>query len=154
MRDERSVIRGYTIFCDDIRHEVSGKVTYVGVYNGVIAPENGELPIVLPKLCVSTTINWYEDELPAPPMTLKIFGPGSDEALSQVEFQFPDSADVIWLPGEKSKDAFISISLQAAFTGITFRKQGALKVRAYGGGQEFKLGSLMVVDKMPSRDPD
>jgi len=39
-----------SIFCDDIRHEVGGKVSYIGVYNGQMWAL--EFPITLPKLCV------------------------------------------------------------------------------------------------------
>ena len=43
-----------SIYCDDIRHEVSGKVSYIGVYAGeMIIPH---FPATLPKLCVSTRI--------------------------------------------------------------------------------------------------
>jgi hypothetical protein len=39
---------GYSIFCDDIRNEPGGKLSFVGCYNAVMltAPR---FPIVLPK---------------------------------------------------------------------------------------------------------
>jgi hypothetical protein len=40
-----------TIFCDDIRHELGGKLSYIGVYSGrLIVPD---FPVTLPKLCVA-----------------------------------------------------------------------------------------------------
>ena len=40
----------HAIFCDDVRQEVTGKMLYVGVYNGeLIAPG---YPLLLPKLAV------------------------------------------------------------------------------------------------------
>lgn len=44
----------HTIFCDDIRHEVSGKLTYVGVYSGkMFVPA---FPTTLPKLCLALNV--------------------------------------------------------------------------------------------------
>ena len=42
-----------TIFCDDIRHEIEGKISYIGVYNGTLFLP--EFPATLPKLCLSVT---------------------------------------------------------------------------------------------------
>lgn len=42
-----------TIFCDDIRHEIEGKISYIGVYNGTLFLP--EFPAKLPKLCLSIT---------------------------------------------------------------------------------------------------
>ena len=40
-----------TIWCDDIRHEMSGKISYIGVYSSILFVPS--FPITLPKLCVS-----------------------------------------------------------------------------------------------------
>lgn len=40
----------HTIFCDDIRHEVSGKLSLIGVYSGILIAR--QLPITLPMLCL------------------------------------------------------------------------------------------------------
>jgi hypothetical protein len=41
----------HALYCDDIRHEVGGKVTYVGTYGpDMFVPE---FPFVVPKLCVA-----------------------------------------------------------------------------------------------------
>lgn len=41
-------------FCDDIRHEIGGKMTLVGCYAGEMIIN--ELPAVLPKLCAQITV--------------------------------------------------------------------------------------------------
>ena len=43
-----------TIFCDDIRHEVGGKLSYIGVYSGQMFVPS--FPITLPKLCLSMSV--------------------------------------------------------------------------------------------------
>ncbi|HEN47124.1 MAG TPA: hypothetical protein ENI75_02030 [Mizugakiibacter sp.] len=42
-----------TIFCDDIRQEVSGKTSYIGVYSDKMMVS--QLPAFLPRLCVSVS---------------------------------------------------------------------------------------------------
>lgn len=43
------------IFCDDIRHEVGSKLSYMGCYQGEIIVQI--TPVVLPKLCVSVSVS-------------------------------------------------------------------------------------------------
>ncbi|MGD0959257.1 MAG: hypothetical protein ABSB19_05555 [Methylomonas sp.] len=43
-----------TIFCDDIRHELGGKVSYIGVYSGRLFLPT--FPLALPKLCLAMNI--------------------------------------------------------------------------------------------------
>ena len=43
-----------TIFCDDIRHEIGGKLSYIGVYSGRLIAS--EFPITLPKLCLALNV--------------------------------------------------------------------------------------------------
>lgn len=43
-----------TIFCDDIRHELGGKLSYIGVYSGHLFVPT--FPVTLPKLCLSLSV--------------------------------------------------------------------------------------------------
>ncbi len=43
-----------SIYCDDIRMEVGNKHSYIGVYYGAMFVP--QMPIVLPKLCVSVSV--------------------------------------------------------------------------------------------------
>lgn len=43
-----------TIFCDDIRHEIGGKFSYIGVYTGQMFVPS--FPITLPKLCLAMSV--------------------------------------------------------------------------------------------------
>ncbi len=43
-----------TLFCDDIRHETGGKLSFIGVYSGeLLVPA---FPVALPKLCLFVNI--------------------------------------------------------------------------------------------------
>ena len=41
---------GMTIFCDDIREELSGKISLIGVYGGDLVV-NAPFPLWLPRIC-------------------------------------------------------------------------------------------------------
>ena len=43
-----------TLFCDDIRHELGGKLSYIGVYSSGLFVQN--FPVTLPKLCLSVRV--------------------------------------------------------------------------------------------------
>jgi hypothetical protein len=50
----------YTILCDDIRHEVGNKLSYMGVYNEV---RFAKLPSALPKLALGVTLLGVNTEI-------------------------------------------------------------------------------------------
>ncbi len=43
-----------TLFCDDIRQEVAGKVSFIGVYSSNLFVQG--FPVVLPKLCLAVKL--------------------------------------------------------------------------------------------------
>jgi hypothetical protein len=52
-------IFGHLLVCDDIRHEVGNKPSYMGVYTGDILVE--VFPFTLQKLCLIPTLNCSKD---------------------------------------------------------------------------------------------
>lgn len=58
-----------TIFCDDIRHEIGGKISYIGVYAGTLFVP--EFPATLSKLCLSVKVVAPGDE-PLRSLSLRI----------------------------------------------------------------------------------
>ena len=66
----------HTSFCDDIREEISGKITLVGVY-GVEIQFDGELPLALPKFGFNITATFdLEDRDNIADSRLRVFIPG------------------------------------------------------------------------------
>lgn len=45
----------HVMYCDDLREEVGGKTSYMGVYDGKMLVR--EFPVMLPKLCVIATVS-------------------------------------------------------------------------------------------------
>jgi len=44
----------HTVFCDDIRHELGGKLSYIGVYSGMLFVP--AFPATLSKLCLAMNV--------------------------------------------------------------------------------------------------
>ena len=67
----------YSFFCDDIRQEVGGKTTFVGIYHGDIifsAPK----PVMYPRLCANVVIISEPDDAPQF-FTVRMLGPDKKE---------------------------------------------------------------------------
>lgn len=56
-----------TLYCDDIRQEINGKFSYIGVYQSELIAQS--LPITLPKLCIVIMVRSPIDD---PPQSLTV----------------------------------------------------------------------------------
>jgi hypothetical protein len=91
----------HTLYCDDVRMEVGGKMTFVGVYQSdLIVQHNG--PVMLPKLCVVATAQTPKEQ-PFKKLSFKLYrdeeiiqaletGEGDLQNLSSLSEQNPTSA--------------------------------------------------------------
>ncbi|UPT64122.1 MAG: hypothetical protein M0D54_06150 [Hyphomonadaceae bacterium JAD_PAG50586_4] len=145
MRPERSIIRGYTTFCDDIRQEVGGKVSFMGIYNSVLIPD-APFPVTLQKLCAATSIRLYRDEEVPRQFDLKVWIPGQDDPLLTSNVEIPDLPFPALEPNTPDHvDGFYTINLNLIMAPLPLVQEGFIRVRAYVGGAEWKLGALNVV---------
>lgn len=136
-----SLPSGLTIFCDDIRHETSGKVTYVGIYKGVMYLR-GDLPLTLPKICFAILLR--EEPRSMEPVTIKIFFPGQedeDEPAATLEMHPQGEApELPPSPEFKLRDAWMMLEVPNA----QIEQYGKFRVRAYRARDEIRLGTLIV----------
>ena len=138
---------GYTIFCDDIRHEVTGKTTLVGVYNNQMIV-TGSLPVALPQICAAITLRLLQPEKPIK-ATVKIFRSDEPEPLFVFEADIePVETQLIPAPSphlEPNSITFMQMGITAQLQGLVINEPCALKVRAFIGDDEVRLGSLQIV---------
>lgn len=138
---------GYTIFCDDIRHEITGKTTLVGVYNNQMIV-TGNLPVTLPQICAAITLRLLPPEEPVKPI-VKIFRSDEPEPLFVFEADIePVEAKLIPEPSPHSDPdsvTFMQIGITAQIQGLVVNQGCALKVRAFIGDDEVRLGSLQII---------
>lgn len=157
-----SLPSGHTIFCDDIREEIGGKVTLVGVY--ALYMYLAEIPCVIPKICLS--IEYREEIFNADPILFKVIfeeiddsvkiapeAPrkkmGSENVLVEMPMQIPPDA-----VRPKPKDFMMRQSrLNLHISPFAIQSRGLLKVRAYRRDEEIRLGAL-IVDRAPQQEAE
>lgn len=135
---------GTTVFCDDVRDEVSGKKTYVGVYFNEMLLFN-PLPALIPQFALAIT---YLEPLsePVEQVNLKVFVPG-EETESEVAADVLLPVDRVDTLNEKNKDPLAEYRAHIFHFKITpflIQQEGYVKVRAYIGDREIRLGSLRI----------
>lgn len=138
--------RGYTIFCDDIRNEVGGKLTLVGCYTGEMVHE-GEYPLALPKLALSVQLLMPPDNMPRTfelivdymPTGQVLFAVSND--LTEI-----DLGPLLTQPSEAEdeEDRYIALGSNITLVPFVVPQDGKLRVRAMLDGQLVKLGSLRI----------
>ena len=140
-----STPNGFSIFCDDVRVEGNGKQIYIGVYLGemLLTTPTASFPIRLPSLHV--IVNYRERKGDSDkPVRLCILIPGQDEPLVQTEIP-REHLDSIPLPtGSDIDDPMVLVSFIFAMRDVVLTQEGRIKVRAYLGDDEVRLGSLKV----------
>jgi hypothetical protein len=146
---------GFTVFCDDIRPEVGGKTSYMGVYQGGLNVP--EFPATLPKFGIVVTV--YEPHEMVLKRTwnisLKILASWQDEPLLTAEIPpVPEEAVRAHMKPESYDEPDVP-RLMIAHMGfvlspLALQKPGRIKVRAhYTDDNIIKLGSLKV-EQTPS----
>lgn len=141
---------GYTIFCDDVREEVGGKLTYVGVYAGHLFVTT-EFPLTLAKLCL---VIHYMEAVEAPKVgELRIritFVPDGAEQREISESRI----DMLRVredagSGLAPDSEVLRLVLINSMTPATFETPGMIRVRAYRGDDELRLGALRISTAAP-----
>ena len=137
---------GNTIFCDDIRHEITGKTTLVGTYNNVMIV-SGDLPVTIPQICASITLRLQPPHEPIEPV-FKIFRTDQVEPLFVLETKLEavNTDEILQERPFMEPDAprLMQLSVVAQLQGLVIFESCALKVRAYIGDDEVRLGALLI----------
>src|ERR1700754_1664194 len=138
---------GYSIFCDDIRNDPGGKLSFVGCYNGVIFI-SGRFPLVLPKLCVHTHILSPACQ-PFSSIVVRCYLPGDEKPFCEEPIETPERHDqtelVAHLKTDTGAPLFIVAATSLIFTPLELRSAGLMRVRAVvDAEQEIRLGSLRI----------
>jgi hypothetical protein len=138
---------GYSIFCDDIRNEAGGKLSFVGCYNGIILI-SGQFPLVLPKLCIHVHILSPASQ-PFSSIAVRCYLPGDDKPFFEEPIETPERHDqtelVANLKTDTSAPLFIVAATSLIFAPLELRNSGLMRVRAViDADQELRLGSLRI----------
>lgn len=130
------------IYCDDIRTELGGKNSFMGVYETeMVIPA---FPITLPKLCAQLKLLLPKGKMPN---SIRFMLLSDDSVMAEALLteeqlhQHPPPQPAAGIPIE---DFSIGIVAMFAFAPVTFEKPTTLKVRIYADDEEIKGNSLRV----------
>jgi hypothetical protein len=133
-----------TIFCDDIRTEIGGKITYVGTYRQTIFIHE-EFPATLPKFCFA--VSYFEDpnDLPSH-LELRVFFPGDGSEPSIAgELELPGQAKPIARLPEGSGPSILGLHANIVLAPLVIKSEGKIQVRVLRDGREISVGALLVL---------
>jgi hypothetical protein len=116
-----------TVFCDDIRHELGGKLSYIGVYSSVLFVPT--FPATLSKLCLAMNVLTPADR-PFAKLTVRLL---KDEGVL-VEGTLDDSqlSAAVDVPAEgvMAKDRVLALQSVIVFSPFVLEGPCTLRVRA------------------------
>jgi hypothetical protein len=133
---------GYSIFCDDIRVEGNGKQLFIGVYTvDMLMPQ---FPAQMPSFHILIRYNERPNESTLP-VKFVITMPGQEEPIFTNEISREQlTATIMPTSTEELDDPMVTLNIVAVFHGLVFAGPGRMKVRAYRGDDEIRLGTLGV----------
>jgi hypothetical protein len=135
---------GYTVFCDDIRQEVGGKITFVGTYRQALIV-HGTFPITLPKFAMA--IHYLEKTSETPEkVDLKVFFPGDADDAPSISGELSLAEASKGVPdAEKNNPKRVStFTTQIVIAPFELKASGSIKVRIKRGDQIIRVGRLRV----------
>lgn len=133
-----------TIYCDDIRQEVGGKLSLMGVYNTVMYVQ--QFPVSLPKFWVVATFVASKDEPPAS-LKFRVFmnnEPLADFDATQEHLQQLANAREPVVPLPDGSRKAITTQTQVCFTPLVLDAPCVLRVAAVTEKGETRGLSLQV----------
>ncbi len=135
-----------TLFCDDIRHEINGKLSYIGVYSGTLFVP--VFPVTLPKLCISVKIVTPANE-PLRSLTLRVLK--DDEILQEIVFdkeQLVSASKVLVELSDEERRLRVQMpQFLLAFSPLHLDKACTLRVRALADHEELR-GVGLIIDQI------
>lgn len=128
-------LTAFTLFCDDLRQEAGGKLSAMGIYQGVMAiPADA---VLLPKL-----VAWSVFKLPVPQMggQATVLLQDKDRVLSSATLDLAQSEQLG--PDEPETDPTgVLATLNIPFELVPFQAQAGMEIRVVFDSSEFHYES-------------
>jgi hypothetical protein len=135
------------IYCDDIRNEVGGKYSLMGVYQSeMVFPQ---FPALAPKFCARITLRFAVDDRPRESLKIQLFS--GDILLGAMEInqeQIQSSELPPQDPDIPPEDRILAIQTALIFSPFPIEAPCRLRLRAYVDGSEIKGNGLKI--RLPS----
>jgi hypothetical protein len=144
---------GYSIFCDDIRQEVHGKLSFIGIYVGTMIV-HVPFPTTLPKFYIyANYCQPYEGNSPKiNSMDFQVWLPGNVSDAPSIsapvfrsdQQQLPPPPDQLPIWDDSDVETVLRFAVPIWLEPLVIPVAGRIKVRAVVDGTVTKLGALKV----------
>lgn len=116
-----------TVFCDDIRHELGGKLSYIGVYSGMLFVPT--FPATLSKLCLAMNV-LTPAERPFAKLTVRLLK--DEDVLVEGTLDDAQLSAAVDLPADDAiaKDRILALQSIIVFSPFILEGPCTLRVRA------------------------
>jgi hypothetical protein len=148
-------VYGYTIFCDDIRQEVGGKVSFIGSYSGTMIV-NVPFPATLPIFAMGITL-LQRRRVFIPNIRLWVFLPGDPDDAPSMQAEAGESIDGAIAAATSAEtdalhpdahgleeDRYVILHTHIRVSQLTIKQPGVMKVRAVIVDDMVRLGGMRI----------
>lgn len=127
----------HAIFCDDVRTEIGGKLSLMGLYQGSVHLSAPALPIVMPKICVLVEARTPSTD---PFQKLHIRVLFDENVLAEGDFAF----DQLQAANTSEEINYITHGIIFTIQPFVIEREGVLRVRAETEHGEIKAGGIKI----------
>jgi hypothetical protein len=130
-----------TTFCDDIRYEIGGKYSLIGVYRDSLIFQGGTFPITLARLGLSITFVEHPSA-PFADIDIHVLLPGDTREKPSYSFTVhPEGGAPVPDAPEGTRRV---VSFHLILGPLAIKEGGLIKVRLIKSGQRYRAGVLQV----------
>ncbi len=141
-------IQGDVIFCDDIRHEITGKALLIGCY-GATMNVSGDFPITIDRLMLACRLFLPAAHIPASTKLMVYYPQSSDEPDFEADIPMPpqmSGAELAEVPRAEEKfDPRLQVTFQVELEDMDISSEGFIRVRAQCDDNYIRVGDLRVL---------
>jgi len=131
-----------TAFCDDIRYEIGGKFSLIGVYHETLIVPSTTFPFTLNRLGLSIAFVEHPSAL-VEDIEVHVLLPGDVREKPSFAFKIePREAQPVPDDPEGTRR---TLNVHLMLGPLTIRESGLLKVRVINKGRRYRAGALLVV---------
>lgn len=134
----------FCLFCDDIRQEIGGKLSYIGTYQSVLIvtlPPNSQEPAFLPKFAIAVWLLSDRNDKPGHVIVRVTTPPGQTE-IARME---ADQNQITALPPIFQDATRSLLSMNLAFANVVLAGGGEIEVTIETERETLRAGRLKVV---------
>jgi len=136
---------GYCLFCEDIRHEINGKQSFVGTFVDGEMTVLGAIPAAIGKFCIHVTY-WQRFADGLEPVLIEVHMPGDedDKPTARTEINVEQNFAILPPAPPEVDDPIFGVNFGFEFNPLEVKREGRVLVSAVKAGKRYRLGSLKI----------